>query len=135
MDNDLSKDIAVALRVFGFDILHISETPDLPDSSYEPEIFKWCALHGRTWITHDYEANKKHAADLKASKVSALWVRGNPDGASTWTFFKLLVRNIDLFQQKLSNAHGAIHYKAIRGEQGLVFMWAESQYDRPKGGA
>ena len=132
LDNDLSKDIAKALRVFNFDILHITEADGLSANSKEPEIFNWCSNNRRTWITHDIEANRKHAADLKASKINVLWIRGHPEHSATWFFFKLIVRQICLYQDKLACARGAIHYRITRGKKGLHFMWAESPYDRPK---
>lgn len=134
LDNDLSKDIAKALRIFHYDIYHISE-PEIiglsPDSK-DPEIFKWCSANGRVWITHDIEARKKHAADLYASKISVLWVRGHPETSATWEMFKLIVRWIKLFQQKLTSSHGAIHYRITKGENGLLCVWAESEYDKLK---
>jgi len=134
LDNDLSKDIAKALRIFDYDIYHIDEPEvlGLSADSSDQEIFKWCNTNGRVWITHDIDTRKKHAADLKASKISVLWVRGHPESSATWTLFKLIVRWMDLFQQKLINAHGAIHYRITRGEKGLIFVWAEHPYDYPK---
>lgn len=133
MDNDLTHDIAKALRLFQFDILHIEEVPELSPDSSEPEIFKWCKYNGRTWITHDIEAKTKHAASLKANRISVLWVRGHPEHASNWVFFKIIVKEIDKFHDKLLRAHGAIHYRATRGATGLIYIWAESELDRPKG--
>ncbi|MBL7165958.1 MAG: DUF5615 family PIN-like protein [Dehalococcoidales bacterium] len=135
LDNDLTPDIATALRLFEFDIYHIKdkEIPELSGDSKEPEIFDWCKRNGRTWITHDIAAQKRHAPDLKASRISVLWVRGHPEENSNWVFFKIIVSQIDKFHDKLQNAHGAIHYRATRGPKGLVYDWAESEYDRPKG--
>lgn len=131
MDNDLTPDIAKALGLFEFDIKHIKEISELSPSSSEPEIFKWCKGNGRTWITHDIEAKTKHAASLKANRVSVLWVRGAPEKAASWFFFKLIVKEIDKFHDKLNRAHGAIHYRATRS--GLIYIWAESYLDKPKG--
>lgn len=133
LDNDLSPDIAKGLRIFKFDIQHITEVSDLASNTKDPEIFTWCSRNKRVWITHDIEANRKHEADLKSSRISVLWVRGHPEHSATWTLFKLIVRQIDQFQQKLDSAHGAIHYRITRGDKGLAFMWAESSNDRPKG--
>lgn len=123
----------MALRSFGFDIYHIREVEELSPDSKEPEIFEWCKHNGRTWITHDIEARTKHAPILKASRISVLWVRGHPEQTSSWVFFKLIVKEIDKFHQKLLKARGAIHYRVTRGKKGLIYVWAESEYDRPKG--
>jgi len=133
LDNDLTHDIATALRLFEFDILHIKEVSELSLGSKEPEIFEWCKRNGRTWITHDIEAKTKHAAALKASRISVLWVRGHPEQSSNWVFFKIITKEIDKFHDKLQKAHGAIHYRATRGPKGLIYIWAESELDRPKG--
>ncbi len=133
MDNDLTPDIAVALRLFEYDILHIKEVAELSPDSKEPEIFDWCRRNGRTWITHDIEAKTKHAPALKARRISVLWVRGHPEHRVNWEFFKIIVRQLDKFHDKLQRAHGAIHYRATRGEKGLIYIWAELEQDRPKG--
>ena len=133
MDNDLTHDIAKALRLFRFDIWHIKEVPELSPDSSEPEIFKWCKSNGRTWITHDIEAKTKHAPALKASRISVLWIRGHPEQTASWVFFKIIIKEIDKFHDKLQKAHGAIHYRATRGVKGLIYIWAESELDRPKG--
>lgn len=133
MDNDLAPDIAKALGFFGFDINHIKEISELSPGSSEPEIFDWCKRNGRTWITHDIEAKTKHAAALKLGRISVLWVRGHPEHSANWIFFKIIVKAIDGFHEKLLKAHGAIHYRATRGQRGLIYIWAESEFDRPKG--
>ena len=107
--------------------------PELSPDSEEPEIFKWCKRNGCTWITHDIQAKTKHAPILKASRISVLWVRGHPEQTASWVFFKIIVKEIDKFHNKLQNAHGAIYYKATRSEKGLIYVWAESEFDRPKG--
>ena len=133
MDNDLTPDIAKALRLFNYDVLHIKEALGLSPDSSEPEIFEWCNLNGRTWITHDIEAKTKHAAALKASRINVLWVRGHPEINANWFFFKIIVKEIDKFHDKLQRAHGSIHYRATRGPKGLIYIWAESDFDRLKG--
>ena len=133
LDNDLTPDIAKALRLFEYDVLHIKEASGLSPGSEEPEIFEWCKLNGRTWITHDIEAKTKHAATLKANRISVLWVRGHPEKTANWVFFKIIVKEIDKFHDKLQRAHGPIHYRATRGTRGLIYIWAESEFDRPKG--
>ncbi|MBA7482338.1 hypothetical protein ES707_17824 [subsurface metagenome] len=133
MDNDLTHDIAKALRLFEYDIWHIKEVPELSPDSKEPDIFEWCRRNGRTWITHDIEAKTKHAPALKASRISVLWIRGHPEQMANWVFFKIIIKEIDKFHDKLQRAHGAIHYRATRGTKGLIYIWAESQLDRPKG--
>lgn len=133
MDNDLTHDIAKALRLFLYDIWHIKEIPELSPDSKEPDIFEWCRRNGRTWITHDIEAKTKHAPALKASRISVLWIRGHPEQMANWVFFKIIIKEIDKFHDKLQKAHGAIHYRATRGTKGLIYIWAESQLDRPKG--
>lgn len=132
LDEDLSHDIAEALKLFGFGILHVKEVPELGGGTKEPDIFKWCRENKRVWISHDIEAKRKHETDLFSSKISVLWVRLTPKEGATWTIFKLIVRQIDRFQQKLTSAHGAIHYKITRGRRGLVYTWAESSYDKPR---
>ena len=107
--------------------------PELSPDSEEPEIFKWCKRNGCTWITHDIQAKTKHAPILKASRISVLWVRGHPEQTASWVFFKIIVKQIDKFHNKLKKAHGAIHYKATRSEKGLIYVWADSALDRPKG--
>ena len=136
LDNDLPPNIAKALRLFGFDIYHINEISELSPSSSDPEIFKWCKNNGRTWITHDIEAKTKHAISLKTNRISVLWIRANPEqnGLSySWFFFKIITKEIDKFHDKLQKAHGAIHYRATKGTNGLIYMWAEVDLDRPKG--
>ena len=133
LDNDLSPDIAGALRLFEFDIQHITEIDDLPANSSDPEIFNWCKSNGRAWITHDIKAKLKHSAELKKSKISALWVRGSLKERASWGYFKIIVKNIDKYHEKLKNSHGAIHYKATRGERGLLYVWAEAASDKPSG--
>lgn len=107
--------------------------PELPSDSDEPTIFDWCRRNGRTWITHDIEAKTKWAASLKANRISVLWIRGHPKYKPSWEFFKIIVRQIDKFHDKLQKARGAIHYRATRGEKGLIYIWAELEQDRPKG--
>jgi hypothetical protein len=131
LDNDLAPSIAKALRLFDFDIKHISEIPELSTSSSDPDIFKWCKSNGRTWITHDIQAKTKHAASLKENNVSVLWVRGSPTKSASWFYFKLIVRVIDNFHDKLNKAHGAIHYRVT--QSGLVYIWADSEMDRIRG--
>jgi len=130
LDNDLAPCIAKALRLFSYDILHIQEVAELSPDSSDPEIFNWCSLNGRTWITHDIEAKTKHASDLKKSRISVLWVRGHPKNNANWFFFKMIVKEIDKFHEKLQRAHGAIHYRVTR--RGLIYMWAELEFDRKK---
>ena len=129
----MAPNIATALRLFKFDVFHLREIPELSPGSKDPEIFSWCKQNGRVWITHDIESKTKHAAALKANRTSVLWVRGHPEQTPNWVFFKIIVKEIDKFHEKLQKAHGAIHYRATRGQNGLVYIWAEFEQDRPKG--
>lgn len=105
LDNDLSPDIAVSLRLFGFDVLHVKEVPqfqDRPDIVEDPEIIQWCKGNSRAWITHDFAARRKHEATMKAARIHVIWVRGKTQPpqlqlgeSATWRFYKMLVRTVD----------------------------------------
>jgi predicted nuclease of predicted toxin-antitoxin system len=131
LDNDLAPGIATSLRLFNYDILHVNEVDELSPASGDLEIFKWCKKNGRTWITHDIEAKTKHATSLKTNRISVLWIRGHTEQNANWFFFKIIVRELDKFHEKLLNAHGAIHYRATRTD--LSYIWAESPLDKQKG--
>jgi hypothetical protein len=98
----------------------------------DPEIIKWCKDNGYVWITHDTKAKKKHHADLLASRISVLWVRGQGEQFSSWQQFKVVMRVIDRLHEALLAAHGAIHFEAGLGNKStLKVTWAESHSDMP----
>lgn len=89
LDNDLSRDIATALRLFDFNIEHmscISQFQNRSEGVGDPEIIDWCRDNGRVWITHDYQARKSHEADMKAAHICVVWIRGGTQEGATWLF-------------------------------------------------
>lgn len=144
LDNDLSPDIAVSLRLFDFDVLHFKEVlqfQNRPDIVEDPEIIQWCKDNTRSWITHDFSARRKHEGTMKAARIHVIWVRGKTQPpelqsgeSATWRFYKMLVRTIDELQRILLTSHGAIHFRISTNVGSRPnFDWAESSYDRPKG--
>ena len=142
LDNDLSPDIAQALRFFSFDIVHTSEVPEFQNRSegvLDPEIITWCKDNKRAWITHDFKARRKHAEALKTARINVVWIRGKTEPkettgeSATWRFFKIIVRTIDEIQRRFSCSHGAIHFR-INQKCGScpIYEWADSSYDKPK---
>jgi len=124
------------LGLFGFDIQHVEWIPQFqnrPEGVDDPEIIAWCKDNGRVWITHDIKAKKKHDADLKAGRISVLWLRGHSEKFATWQQFKVLVRVIDRLHQMLLSAHGAMHFRAgIRGTPTPEVVWTELNRDMPR---
>lgn len=118
------------------DITHVEWVPQFqgrPEGVEDPEIIAWCKDDGRVWITHDIKAKKKHAADLKANRISVLWIRGHPEQFATWQQFKILVRVIDKLHQMLLSAHGAMHFQAgIKGGPTPKVVWTELSRDSPR---
>lgn len=143
LDNDLSPDIAKALRSFGFNIQHYNEIPQFqnrPDGASDPEIIAWCKDNKSVWITHDFAARRKHQDAMKLAKIHVIWVRGKTEEiidptqpSATWRFFKTIVRTIDETQRLIIASHGAIHFKLSQkvGSRPEI-DWAESPYDRHK---
>jgi predicted nuclease of predicted toxin-antitoxin system len=144
LDNDLSPDIATSLRLFEFDVIHHNEVPQFQnrtDIVEDHEIIQWCRDNRRTWITHDFEARRKHEGVMKAARIHVVWIRGKTRPAdqqsgesATWRFYKMLVRTIDELQRILLNSRGAMHFRISTnvGTRPNV-GWAESSHDRPKG--
>ena len=136
VDNDLSPDIANALSLFGFDVLHVKEIPQYKVKGGEvsdPEIIQWCKDNGRVWITHDKTARKQHEVDIKAARIHVLWVRGHPTKFAAWQQFRIVVRVIDEMQQMLQLAYGAMHFRAgLRGTSRPKVTWTELPRDMPR---
>jgi predicted nuclease of predicted toxin-antitoxin system len=144
LDNDLSPDIATSLRLFEFDVIHHTDVPQFQnrtDIVEDPEIIQWCRDNGRTWITHDFEARRKHLAVMKAAHIHVVWIRGKTEPperhsgeTATWRLYKMLVRTIDELRRTLLNCRGAMHFRISTnvGTRPNV-DWAESSHDRPKG--
>ena len=111
----------------------VTEFQDHLDNVDDPEIISWCKDHNRVWVTHDFEARRKHEEAMKAARIYVLWVRGSPQKYATWEFFKMIVRTIDETIRKIQSSHGAIHFR-INSKSGNTptTHWAESPYDRPK---
>ena len=128
--------MATALGLFEFDITHVewvSQFQNRPEGVDDPEIIVWCKDNGRVWITHDIKAKKKHEVDLKANRISVLWIRGHPEQFATWQQFKILVRVIDKLHQMLLSAHGAMHFQAgIKGGPTPKVVWTELNRDSPR---
>ena len=140
LDNDLSPDIATALRLFDFDVIHMKDIPEFqnrPEGVDDPELYSYCKDDNKVFITHDYSARKQHEADMKAARIYVIWIRGKTeesDGESaTWRFFKILVRSIDTIRQKILSSHGAIHFRiSQKTGSSPIIAWAESPYDKPR---
>ncbi len=80
LDADLSSDIAIALRPLEFDVIHTGEVLEFQDhlnELYDPEIIAWCKNNGRTWITHDFNARRKHLEAIKLARINVVWIRIN----------------------------------------------------------
>ena len=135
VDNDLSPDIAKALRLFSFDISHVNEISQFynrPEGVLDPEIIAWCSKNGCVWITHDKSARKQHEIDLKTNRISVLWLHSS-ESFSAWTQFKTVVRVIEETQNLLSSAHGALHLRAgVHSGTRPIVIWAEKSKDMPK---
>lgn len=145
IDNDLlNKDVAILLRLFEFDIIHFKEIPEFQNRTEgveDPEIIHWCRDNNRAWITHDFEARRKHEAVMKADRIHVIWIRGKTEPANlhngestSWRFFKLLVRTIDELQRILLASHGAMHFRiSTKVGSRPEIDWAESNEDKQRG--
>ena len=136
VDNDLSPEIAKALRLFDFDIIHHNEVPQFqnrPQGIEDPEVIDWCRQNGRVWITADKAARKQHEVQIKTARISVLWLHGPPRAFPSWTQFKIVVRVLDQMERLLQSAHGALHFRASQktGTRPKI-MWAESPSDIPR---
>jgi len=129
--------------LFSFDIKHMKEVPQFQNRSegvLDPEVIAWCKDNKRVWITHDFEAKRKHLETMKTARISVVWVRGKTEQteetageSATWRFFKTLVRTIDETQRLILSSHGAIHFRiSQRPGSRPNIDWAESNYDKPK---
>ena len=99
----------------------------------DPEIIQWCKDNGRTWVTHDFEAKRKHGEAMKAARIHVVWIRGKPEEGATWLFFKIIVRTIDEIGRIIESSHGAIHFRVSTGVGSRPTVdWAESPYDWPR---
>ena len=136
VDNDLSPDIANALRLFDFDITHVQYVPEWQTEKYgvdDSTIIEWCKENDAVWITHDKRAKRRWGEDIKNKRVSVVWVRGKSEGFSAWTQLKTVVRTINGIEDKLAKARGAMHFRisVATGSQ-MTVDWAEHPYDIPK---
>lgn len=142
IDNDLSPDISSSLRCFGFDVVHFKEIVQFKnrDSVEDQEIIEWCKNNNRVWLTHDFEARRKHAIAMKNAHIHVIWIRGKTEPpemhlgeTATWRFYKTIVRTIDEIQRRIISAHGAIHFKiSCKVGSSPEIDWAESLFDKSK---
>ena len=140
LDNDLSPDIATALRLFDFDVIHMKDIPEFqnrPEGVDDPELYSYCKDNNRVFITHDYSARKQHEADMKVARIHVVWIRGKTEESNgetaTWRFFKIIVRSIDEVRRKILSSHGAIHFRiSTKTGSSPNIVWTESRYDSPK---
>lgn len=144
IDADLSPDIAEALKRFDFDVIHTTQVPEFQDHLdhlYDPEIITWCNRNSRTWLTHDFDARRKHQEAMKVARIHVVWVRITtksnekiPGESATWRIFKVIVRTIDEIGRRIRTSHGAIHFRINLGSRtSPTIDWTESNFDKPKG--
>ena len=136
VDNDMSPDIAEALRLFNRDIIHFKSVPEFknrPEGVEDPEIIEWCRVNGRLWITHDKEARKQYEVDLKSARINVLWLRGSPQEFAAWRQFKVVVRIIDKLEAMIQSSRGAMHFRAgLKGTPTPEVIWTELPRDMPR---
>ena len=123
--------------------MHTSEVLEFQDhlnELYDPEIINWCKNNSRTWITHDFNARRKHIEVIKLARINVVWIRINtkqnivaPNESATWRIFKVIVRTIDGIQNHIFSSHGALHFKIhLKSGKSPTIDWAEnSKLDMP----
>jgi predicted nuclease of predicted toxin-antitoxin system len=125
-------------------VIHTNDVPQFQNRTegvLDPEIITWCKDNNRVWITHDFEARRKHIVAIKTARINVVWIRvttveneNMPGQSATWRIFKVIVRTIDESQRLLQSSHGAIHFRiSLKSSSRPTIDWAESSYDRPRG--
>lgn len=110
--------MADSLQEFGYPIVSWRNEFNGEEGRKDPWLIQQMGAKGLSWVTKDDEAKREHEAEIRAARISVVWVRGvarskgNPvrNNISIRDVHKLLASKLDDLTREIQNANNPLYF-------------------------
>lgn len=117
LDESLSRNVAKALKLVGYDVVTIYETFGGRLGVLDPEIIEWCRDHNAVWVHADDQARKEHKKQIIATGIAFLWIYRPKGVMSSKQQLRILSYVLPDIIDRFEKHPKQLHYRAsVHGE-------------------